>query len=89
MTTITKHDTEQLLKALKLIPGYAEKIAEQTNTSKVTVYRVLKGSISPKNFPIFDCAVNMVNDFENSSRELSEKIKRLHRSKLPPPNSEI
>ncbi|HRZ42861.1 MAG TPA: hypothetical protein P5228_09195 [Bacteroidales bacterium] len=84
MTTITKHDTEQLLKSLKLIPGYAKKIAEQTKTSEVTVYRVLKGTLSPKSFSIFDCAADLVHDFETSSRELSEKIKRLHRSDGPP-----
>jgi hypothetical protein len=88
MTTITKHDTEQLLKSLKLIPGYAKTIAQRVNTSDVTVYRVLKGSVSPKSFAIFDCAADLVHDFETSSRELSEKIKRLHRQEVPPPTSE-
>jgi hypothetical protein len=75
-TNIYVYSTKKLRRKLRRIPGYAQKIALECNTSTMTVYRVLKGESSPKSYFILETANNVVREHQSQTKKLNHERER-------------
>jgi transcriptional regulator with XRE-family HTH domain len=53
-----------LKKTLKRIPGYYDLVADRAGVSRITVYRVLRGTSSRNTIKVLETAAEVVKDYQ-------------------------